>query len=690
MGVVFKALDPGLNRVVAIKLLTPALATSPRARGRFLREARAAAAVCHEHVVTIHAVDEAGGTPYLVMQYVAGRSLQEKIDREGPLCLKVILRVGMQVSAGLAAAHAQGLVHRDIKPANILLENDVERAKITDFGLARAATDAAITRSGTVAGIPQYMAPEQARGEPVDPRTDLFSLGGVLYAMATGKPPFDGDSAVAVLRRVSDLPHRPAAEMNPELPQWLAQIIDGLMAKEPAGRYQSAAEVADLLGHRLAEVQRLEQSGLVAVAPAPASSGGRGLPVSGKVLIAGALVLVLSGIVSVLGRARLRPSPAEARQSARPEPRPPLVAAPGKAPDWLVLGLAANQRRDHAEAARCLSEFLRRHPESTQALLARGDAYRYLGNRTAALVDHNEAIRLAPTLAAAYYARAYILVEKKDFDRALADCEEALRLDPSLTWTYYHRGLAQKGRKDFPRAIADFSTFLEHVPDFGPALFARAQCYENQGDLAGALADVDEALDLLPDNSALYHFRGWLHARRGELDPAIADYSRALRDSPNNFVRRTDRACALALAGRYEEAAVDFEAALPGAGSFPWPLVRRAQYLHCARGEFDRAIADCDRLIAIQPSFAEAYLNRGLALLGKGDASRALADLDQTLDLNQPNAPTFAGRLSHRYADLYQARGDARARLGDAAGAEADHEQAARLRAASKPAPPHK
>ena len=140
MGIVLRAFDEKLHRVVAIKVLAPQLATSATARKRFVREAQAAAAVSHEHVVTIHAVEEANGLPYLVMQYVAGMSLQERLDRDGPLELKEILRIGMQTAAGLAAAHAQGLVHRDIKPANILLENGVERVKITDFGLARAAT----------------------------------------------------------------------------------------------------------------------------------------------------------------------------------------------------------------------------------------------------------------------------------------------------------------------------------------------------------------------------------------------------------------------------------------------------------------------------------------------------------------------------------------------------------------------
>src|SRR5205823_5906189 len=180
MGIVLRGFDETLHRVVAIKVMAAQLASSGAARKRFTREAQAAAAVSHDHIVTIHAVEE-GSSPYMVMQYVPGVSLQQRLDREGPLQLPEILRIGTQTASGLAAAHAQGLIHRDIKPANILLENGVQRVKITDFGMARAVAEASLTQSGVVAGTPQYMAPEQARGETVDHRADLFSLGSVLY-----------------------------------------------------------------------------------------------------------------------------------------------------------------------------------------------------------------------------------------------------------------------------------------------------------------------------------------------------------------------------------------------------------------------------------------------------------------------------------------------------------------------------
>src|SRR5262249_37031437 len=228
-------------------------------------EARAAAAVSHDHVVTIHAVEDAGPLPYIVMQFVAGASLQVRLDRTGPLPLAEVLRIGTQTASGLAAAHAQGLIHRDVKPANILLENGVERVKLTDFGLARAADDASLTQSGAVAGTPAFMSPEQAEGKVVDHRSDLFSLGSVLYAMRTGRAPFRAGTSMGVLKRVCEETPTPVRAANPEVPAWLADLIGKLHAKEPADRFQSAAEVADVLGRHLAHVQH------PSVAPLPAA-----------------------------------------------------------------------------------------------------------------------------------------------------------------------------------------------------------------------------------------------------------------------------------------------------------------------------------------------------------------------------------------------------------------------------------
>jgi len=253
-GTVVKAFDEKLQRFVAIKLMSPLLAATSAARKRFMREARSAAAVRHENVIAIHAVEDQP-IPYLVMDYIAGRTLQQKVDATGPLELIDVLKIGRQIAAGLAAAHAMGLIHRDIKPGNVLLEDGVEHVKITDFGLARAADDASITQSGLVAGTPMYMAPEQAIGETTDQRADLFSLGSVLYTMCSGRPPFRAANTLAVLKRVVEDTPRPIREIIPEVPEWLCELISRLHAKNPADRITSAQDVADLLARRLAELQ---------------------------------------------------------------------------------------------------------------------------------------------------------------------------------------------------------------------------------------------------------------------------------------------------------------------------------------------------------------------------------------------------------------------------------------------------
>jgi WD40 repeat protein/serine/threonine protein kinase len=255
-GVVLRARDTKLLRIVAIKVLGQQLAASAGARQRFIREAQAAAAVRDDHVVAIHAVCDDGPRPYLVMEYIRGKTLEEKIKQTGAMVLAEILRIGSQLARGLAAAHAQGVIHRDIKPANILLENGIQRVKITDFGLARALDDVAPTKKGVLAGTPLFMSPEQARGEATDHRTDLFSLGSVLYMMCAGRPPFLADSMAEVLKRVGEDTPPSLRELNPDIPAWLDDLIAKLHAKKVGDRWASAHEVADALGEQLARLQQ--------------------------------------------------------------------------------------------------------------------------------------------------------------------------------------------------------------------------------------------------------------------------------------------------------------------------------------------------------------------------------------------------------------------------------------------------
>ena len=254
-GIVVKAFERQLNRFVAIKVLHPKLCDSGAARKRFDREGRAIAAVVNPHVVPVFAISEHLGHPFIVMQYMPGGSLQQRIARDGQLSSEEVVRLGLHIAEGLEAAHAQGIVHRDVKPANVMLEAGLDRAMVSDFGLARVNNEAAMTCSGLITGTPQYMSPEQARGETLDGRSDLFSLGSTLYAACTGHSPFRAANVFGVIKRVCDEQPRGIHEYNPQAPAWLADFIEVLMKKKKEERFQSAAEIRHCLSAEIAHMQ---------------------------------------------------------------------------------------------------------------------------------------------------------------------------------------------------------------------------------------------------------------------------------------------------------------------------------------------------------------------------------------------------------------------------------------------------
>jgi len=255
MGMVFKAEDSMLRRAVALKVMLPHVAKNPTARSRFLREARAQAAVEHDHVISIHQVGEDRDVPFLAMPLLKGLTLGDYLKATPRLPLADLLRLTRETAEGLAAAHEKGLVHRDIKPANIWLEGAKQRVKILDFGLARVTTEGEdgaggepMTKAGSAVGTPAYMSPEQARGLPVDHRTDLFSLGVLAYQMATGEIPFRGHDVMSVLRSLALEPAVPPMERNPEIPKVVNDLILRMLGKSVDERPASADAIAAEIG----------------------------------------------------------------------------------------------------------------------------------------------------------------------------------------------------------------------------------------------------------------------------------------------------------------------------------------------------------------------------------------------------------------------------------------------------------
>lgn len=340
MGIVLEAYDSHLQRTVAVKVLSPELAHDEIARQRFCREARAAAAITHEHVVAVHQVENTPDTnfPFLVMQLIQGETLEKKLSREGRLPLPQILRIGLQTAAGLAAAHSEGLIHRDVKPGNILLEQSTGRVKLTDFGLARCIEDVKITRTGFVTGTPLYMAPEQALGSEIDERADLFSLGAVLYEMAAGEPPFTGNTPLAVLKQITDSPARPVRALNPEIPSWLNDLIQQLLAKRPDQRPISASVVAQQLAERLSVFEPISPLQVPEVHTSGACQTARRQEARNRVLFLAAGVL-LGGLLMLAFVVPFLPSrrAVEPAAEATAAPIEPLMILKGNAgPVWSV------------------------------------------------------------------------------------------------------------------------------------------------------------------------------------------------------------------------------------------------------------------------------------------------------------------------------------------------------------------
>src|SRR5256885_10546522 len=259
MGVVYLAREVRLDRLVAIKLLPPARASDAKLRERFLREARTAAKLSHPHIIPIFTVDEVGAFVFFAMAYVAGETLTERVARRGPLAPSEAARVLREIAWALAYAHSQGLVHRDVKPDNIMLEEASGRGLVADFGIAGQVRGAAGLDGGEVVGTPEFMSPEQALGEHVDARTDLYALGVVGYFALSGKLPFEASKASEVLAKQITEPAPKLASIAAGVPRRLAQAIDRCLAKDPLSRPQKGEELAEQLGLALEQRRELPE-----------------------------------------------------------------------------------------------------------------------------------------------------------------------------------------------------------------------------------------------------------------------------------------------------------------------------------------------------------------------------------------------------------------------------------------------
>ena len=611
MGEVYRALDQDLGREVALKVLPPLLAWNPERRTRFEREARILATLDHRNVAAIHGLERADGLLFLVLELVPGETLAERIAR-GPLPLDEALRVFHQIALALEAAHAKGIVHRDLKPANVKVTPD-GTVKLLDFGLGKtfgapeagtpegtsetASPPEAIamngdqTATGLVLGTAAYMSPEQAQGQPVDQRADIFSFGVLLQEMLTGENPFLRATWAETRAAILGEPAAPLSAARPDLEsaalRKLQGILDSCLARDPAGRYQLASDL------------RAELNGL------PRAAGERSRrPITARRLLAGSLAFgtLLLGVVAY-------------RRSLPPEPVAPPVRSTATAPKAASPEALDAYLRGSLEARKLTTEGLR-----------------------ASIVLYDEAIALAPGFAAPHLGRAQAWLQLANFQlapreampQARASATEALRLDPSLTEA--HVVLAAVALYyDWDWVAAE--RFLRPALD-DPRL---AQAHSLLGNYLISLGRHDEALraieraQTLAPRSVVHHFdKVWALLTSRRYPEALAEGRRAITFDPEYALGHSVIGIAEVLAGHHAQAVGTFETAvaiedgpiergffalghalsgnqagarselskMKAAGEKQYVCAYEVASVHAALGETDQAFAEFDRAIS--------------------------------------------------------------------------------------------
>jgi len=634
MGQVYRARDKKLRRDVALKRPAPGHETDPQFYRRFMREARTASKLSHASIVPIFEVLEDKGVPWLAMQLIKGQDLRRVLGERGPLSVRHILRHGMELAEGLQAAHNVHIIHRDINPKNIMI-NQEEHALLLDFGLARyfippedasqASTHSfGLTKPGSRVGTPAYMSPEQALGRPLDARSDIFSLGAVLYEMCTGKAAFAADSEAEILDLILHRWPAPIASLNPEIPEELQRIIRKAMAKDPQERYQ---ETRDLLVDLKAVKGRYQHDEFENLHPPPP-----------------------------------------------PAPRPwwlrfPSIALAGTAlaatvVAWLIVQIAqapllqdlTGDPDTVAERQLPAGGYYRRglhYLENTESLRSLDDAIQLLHRATKAQPDFVPAWAV---LGEAYWVRyvrwGHDFASKEE---AVAAVNKAFELSSDLPEVHNARGYGLFAQGELVAAKDELLKAVQDKPDFDRAWANLGAVHQSLGEYSEGLDALETAIRLRPEHFRHHLLLGFFRYQFGEYDAAMEAYQKAIDLKPDSFTSRINLAAAFLETGQPEEA---IEALLSSLEIEETSSARDnlgTSYFHLK--DYEQAAHNYRRATELEPAKALIWANLGdtLKVQGKREEARGAYLKAVALALEQvARAPLDAP--AHRRLGLYCAK----------------------------------
>jgi tetratricopeptide (TPR) repeat protein/predicted Ser/Thr protein kinase len=642
MGTVYQAEDPDLQRTVALKVpRLDRMEDDKFAWQRFVREARAAAKIRHPHVCPIYDVGEHDGVPFVVMAYVEGRSLADRLADGERLADDEAVQLISQVAEALAVVHEQGIIHRDLKPANILLDG-AGQAVLTDFGLARPTEDVEhLTAEGTLLGTPRYMAPEQAAGETqrVGIGTDIYSLGVILYELLVGRLPFKGPLA-SLLYQVAYEHTPPPSQFRENLNKDLERIILKAMARRPEDRYRDARELLRALNEwrTSSNVTIRDTDETKPIAPtSPATVVRSDLPGGCSVKVLVSRPHAASGELSI--------KVSEQRQTKRKRRRLTVritvafsllfaVVGLGSLAWYGLLGLTLERQSEVAwqPENRPAGEklFAEAQNERGRVLLEKGDLAQ-------AIAAFQEALRLKKDFPEAHNNLGSALEKKGDLNGAIAACNEALRLKKDFPEAHYNLGKALYAKKNLKGAIDEYQQAIALNPTYVLPYNDLGNVLRDKKDLAGAIAAYQKAITIDP-KCALAHINlGAALKAQGDLKGAIACYTKALTLDPKLALAHTNLGVALKAQGNVKGAVASYRKALESDPTFA-PAHYNLGVALQAQGDVSGAVACYQKALDLDPKYAKAHNNLGNALYRQGDVKGAIVCYHMALELDPKDA----------------------------------------------------